>query len=505
MAESTVIREFLVALGYKVDESAEKKFVNGIVTATKAVESLGFKVEATALAVAYGVARFATNLEQLYFASQRTGASVSSMKALDLAAQNFGASVDDAQGSLEGLAAFMRNNPGGSSLVSGWLGMMGISTKGLARDARGELVASVGLMAKLGQMFATQRAQGHTFLASQMAGRLGISDKMMLAMSSPGFGDELAKDEKHRARWDAVAAGAHRFMVQLRALKLQFAELMLQFEGPAMGALQKLMTQFAKFLQDHGRQVIKDLVIAFEVLIAVLGRLLDWLDTHGDEIQRRIDQSFGEFKTAYEMVKPAMIWVYDQFVRLDQATDGWSTKLIVLTGALKAVGAIGIVNGILGIGAGLAKAFGGMLGGGAAGAAAGAAEWTVAGTLFGVAAAAAIGYAIGSIINQFLPESLQRDIGDWEGPKIDKASGWFSGELSKFREWNRGQIYAGRTDHAALDAQYSPRFETNVNVTVHGAAGGDPHKMAGYVASAAERAVRQNAADLTREFLAVVK
>lgn len=498
MAESSsVIKEFLVALGYKVDESAMKKFTHGIATATKAVEGLGFKMEATALAVAYGVARFASNLEQLYFAAQRTNSSADSLKAFDLAARNFGSSIDEAQSSVEGLAAFLRNNPGGANVVAGWLGAVGLS----ARDANGQMLQGTALMAQLGKMFAIQRGQGQTFLANQMAGQLGISDKTMLAMSSPGFAEELALQDKRAAGWNKVSAAAHRFMIQLEDMKMQFYQLMLGFEGPAMGALRKLMTQFAKFLHDHGRQVIRDLVAMFELLISVLGKLLNWLDAHGDEIQKRIEQTFGEFKTAYETVKPAMIWVYDQFVKLDAATDGWSTKLLALTLALKAVGAIGIVTGILNLGAGLAKAFGGLVGAGIAGEGA----WGAAGAAFGVAAAAAIGAMIGTVIYDAMPEWLQRKIGDTEGHAAENAGSWWDGQVAKFREWNRVQIYEGRPNHAALDQKYSPHFEINLTTTVHAGLGGDPHKLAGYVSSANEREVRRAASDLTREFLATVR
>src|SRR5271154_7181721 len=148
MAESTVIKEFLVALGYKHDETAAKKFKDGIVSVTKAVESLGVRVEATALAVAYGVARFASNLEALYFAAQRTNSSASSLKAFDLAARNFGASIEEAQGSVEGLAAFLRNNPGGANVVAGWLGSVGLS----ARDAAtGAQLTGEALMVQIGK------------------------------------------------------------------------------------------------------------------------------------------------------------------------------------------------------------------------------------------------------------------------------------------------------------------------------------------------------------------
>ena len=45
MSDSTVIKEFLVALGFKVDEAKLKKFTQGIDTTTKFVGKLGLGVE----------------------------------------------------------------------------------------------------------------------------------------------------------------------------------------------------------------------------------------------------------------------------------------------------------------------------------------------------------------------------------------------------------------------------------------------------------------------------
>ena len=86
MAQSNVIKEFLVKLGYKHDEASLKQFKDGIVHATKVVVGFAAAVEATAVAVSVGVAKFASNLEALYFASIRTGSAAASLKAFDRAA-----------------------------------------------------------------------------------------------------------------------------------------------------------------------------------------------------------------------------------------------------------------------------------------------------------------------------------------------------------------------------------------------------------------------------------
>jgi hypothetical protein len=500
MAESTVIKEFLVALGFKVDESATKKFVGGITSMAKAVTRLGIEIEATAVAVAYGVGRFASNLEALYFASQRTGASASQLKAFDLAARNFGASMEEAQGSVEGLASKLRANPGMGAVIAGWLGTAGISAQGLARNARGELVASIDLMGRLGQMFQTQIARGQTFLATSLAGQLGISDRTMLAMAAPGFSEELARQERRAKLWDEVAAAAHRFMVQLENLKLALAQLFLPFEAQAMAGLQRLMTAFSRLMRDHGAQAIKDLTIAFEWVIAGLGKLLDWLNNHGDEIQRRLGDTFKEFEAAYKLAKPALEWVYNKFVELDKATDGWSTKLLVLLATLKALGALGLVTGILNLGAGLAKALGAVALAGARGA------WAAAGTAFGAAAgvliAGAIGYGIGHLIYGALPEGLQRGIGNFVGGTVDA----FSKAVDFANAAAKGDP-GYYTDYTGLgrETRGSPNVNSKIELTMNVNGAGQPETLAKHLASEMEVSLRRVHEDLVREFSAVVR
>jgi hypothetical protein len=495
MAESTIIKEFLVALGYKHDETAAKKLKDGVVSVTKAVEHLGIRIEATALAVAYGVMRFASNLEQLYFAAQRTGSSADQLQAFGLAARNFGSSIDEAQGSVEGLAATLRSNPGMSNVIAGWLGTAGLSTAGLARDTRGNLVASIGLMSRLGQMFQTQIARGQTFLATSLAGQLGISDKTMLAMAAPGFQEELEKMEKRRQGWQKTSEAAHRFMNQLEELKMSFFQMMLGFEGPAMAAMQGLFTKLSRLMKDHGKQIVDDLAGIFAFLIDGIGRLIDWLDLHGKEMIVRLEALFLDLNFNFTMyIEPVFSWLYTKIVELDKATDGWSTKIGLVLLGLKALGATGLVTGILNLGAGLAKAATGLV---VAGAAEGASAWAVAGAAFGVAAWGAIGYGLGTLAYNLMPESWQRKVGDTIGPWVDKiAHAVDVANAAAAADPGHGFI-PGRANSNNLNSKIE------LSLTVSGT--GQPETIAKHIASETEAALRRAQADLVREFSSVVR
>lgn len=51
MSETETIKSFLVGLGFKVDESSERKFTDSVARATKTAMALGAAVEAAALTV----------------------------------------------------------------------------------------------------------------------------------------------------------------------------------------------------------------------------------------------------------------------------------------------------------------------------------------------------------------------------------------------------------------------------------------------------------------------
>jgi len=86
-----LIKEFLVGLGFKIDEKGQKRFVDTIGAATVQAAELGAAATAAATAVVAAVAKISDGLEQLYFASQRSKASVEAIQALDFAARQFGA------------------------------------------------------------------------------------------------------------------------------------------------------------------------------------------------------------------------------------------------------------------------------------------------------------------------------------------------------------------------------------------------------------------------------
>jgi hypothetical protein len=290
---------------------------------------------------------------------------------------------------------------------------------------------------------------------------------------------------------------------------MRFEQLMLGFMGPAMGALQHLMGSFSTLLAHHGKQLVNDLVIAFDFVLAKLGQLLDWIDRNGNRIQSEITSMFAAFKTSYDIVKPALTWVYDELVKLDRATGGWSTRLLALTAVLKLLGAGGIVSGIATMGVGLAQGMRQFLGwAGGVQIGAGMSAWEVAGSTFGVAAAAAIGAAVGTLIYHSLPESMQRKIGDVEGGAVDwlknagaETKAWWDGQVAKARDFYALQPFDLSAIQARRIGGNSLQAHTSFNVTVNGTGNLDAVELSRNL----KRMIVDAHSGLVREFAATVK
>ena len=129
MAEAAKLKEFLIALGFQVDQQSYAKFEQGIATATRQVVAFGAATVAATTLVVAGVAKMADSFESLYYASQRTKASVANIQAFAFAVSQIGGSAEGARGAIESLARTLRLRPGTGSIVG--LDPNGDATKNL--------------------------------------------------------------------------------------------------------------------------------------------------------------------------------------------------------------------------------------------------------------------------------------------------------------------------------------------------------------------------------------
>lgn len=225
---TNVIREFLVRLGYKVDENGQRRFRENVEKATERVRDLAKAAAVMSTAIGVAVVKVAGDLDNLYFASKRIGASAGNIRSFEFAIKQMGGSGEAARAALEGLARFMRNSPG----AEGWLGGLGIKT----RDANGNLRDTVEIYKGLADVL-----QGmDSAQANAVAQVLGVDDVTLQAIRSGDLrkymADYLATLDKLGIKQDEAAENAAKFSRRLDEVKTVFGLLIEKFAAGIIAA-----------------------------------------------------------------------------------------------------------------------------------------------------------------------------------------------------------------------------------------------------------------------------
>lgn len=294
MAAET-IREFLVALGFKVDQPTLKKFEDVMTSATLKAHVMADAFVGMAKALAENIQHATKDLENLYYTSLRVGSSATNLKALTQASQDFGVSAEEALGNIEALAQALRTDPGTEAFIN----HLGVKT----REVNGELRDTVEVANDLGKALAKRP----DYMAQQLAELIGLTYKFQRMVRDPGWLSDLEKHQRllEHGGYDQAAKDA-------ALLQQQFRELQDRWDA--------LKTRFA--------------VNLFEPLISGFETLGKWLDQHAPEIETHIaniknavstdfgiigqvlTKSFEGWEKLYELIKGIVIFVNSSFPKL---------------------------------------------------------------------------------------------------------------------------------------------------------------------------------------------
>lgn len=374
------LKDFLISLGFKVDEAGARKF-DAVVAGTtlKAIE-LGAKVELAAASVVAFTAKVSSSLDNLYWASQRTGATVEGIKQIGYAVSQMGGSVDAARGSLESLSRFVRNNPG----AEGFLNRLGVQT----RDAKGNMRDMASIFTGVGQRLSSMPY----YRANQYAQMLGIDENTLMAMRrgiGQFSGEYTAMAKAIGFNADQAAVSSNKFMTSLRSfgemagmardkigsnladgltgsldrLRRQILDNFPKIEGAITGTVKGILwagemvgrviyrlIQAASDIRDWWKGLDEDtqkligtlggMLVVWRLLnaamlaspitwvLALAGALLllyDDYKTWKEGGKSLID--WKQWEPAIEKAKAAIIWLRDKFLGLKDDVGGWRNAL----------------------------------------------------------------------------------------------------------------------------------------------------------------------------------
>ncbi|HAL9374011.1 TPA: lytic transglycosylase catalytic [Escherichia coli] len=320
------IKDFLVSLGFSVDDAGAKKFGSVLAGTTANVIKMGLAVEGAALSVVAFTAKIASGLDNLYWASQRTGATVQGIQSIGYAVSQVGGSADAARGSLESLARFIRNNPG----AEGFLNRLGVQT----RDASGNMRDMAAIFTGVGQKLSGMPY----YRANQYAQMLGIDENTLMAMRR-GVGQfsaqysEMVKAIGFNA--DQAALSSNRFMTSLKSLGEMAgmardkigSNLADGLAGQIDNLRKKIIENFPK-IEVTITKVIKGILWLGEIVGRVAFRIVDGV---GDIIEwwGKLD---AETKTLIEVIGGLVV-----AMRILNSTF-WMSPIGLITGLIVALG-----------------------------------------------------------------------------------------------------------------------------------------------------------------------
>ncbi|EHM4554052.1 lytic transglycosylase catalytic [Escherichia coli] len=320
------IKDFLVSLGFSVDDAGAKKFGSVLAGTTANVIKMGLAVEGAALSVVAFTAKIASGLDNLYWASQRTGATVQGIQSIGYAVSQVGGSVDAARSSLESLSRFIRNNPG----AEGFLNRLGVQT----RDASGNMRDMAAIFTGVGQKLSSMPY----YRANQYAQMLGIDENTLMAMRR-GVGQfsaqysEMVKAIGFNA--DQAALSSNRFMTSLKSLGEMAgmardkigSNLADGLAGQIDNLRKKIIENFPK-IEVTITKVIKGILWLGEIVGRVAFRIVDGV---GDIIEwwGKLD---AETKTLIEVIGGLVV-----AMRILNSTF-WMSPIGMITGLIVALG-----------------------------------------------------------------------------------------------------------------------------------------------------------------------
>ncbi len=186
MSDQAVLREYLIALGFKVNNLAQTKFQMGVDKMDKRVGMLGKTIIGVTAAATTMTTVFAREMEKMYYLSRRVKSSVGNIQALEFAGGQIGVGAERMRGALEGMARSIRSNPG----LVGLLNQLGVQVQG--RDMSDVLTD-----------FVTQLKKMPSYKAQAYAGLFGI-DPDTLFMLEDGL-DKMKEADALRKRMAAEA------------------------------------------------------------------------------------------------------------------------------------------------------------------------------------------------------------------------------------------------------------------------------------------------------------
>jgi hypothetical protein len=258
-----VIDEYLVGLGFQVDESQRNQFRDSLKQAEIGAAKLGLKVAGTVAALAAMITTIAEKYEDVYYATFKTNASAASIEQFTYASKQIGIASSAALGSLESFNLALRTDPTARFVLN----YLGVQTVG--RQTTQMFNDLIGQLSKMPFWLASQWAERFNISPSEL--NMRIQQQKQEADSAADFAKRASEAGIHMGK---LAVQTNQFMTISRQLESELHILALavlqQWVEPMTTAAQKTEAwaeSIGKALASNKSwgQSIHDLVMQFKL------------------------------------------------------------------------------------------------------------------------------------------------------------------------------------------------------------------------------------------------
>lgn len=257
MAETSVLREFLVDLGFRVDAASETKFREASEGADKRMKAFAGTLTVASAALSAYLTAATSKLNGLAISSNRVGASANNITSFQYAVQQMGGSAQAALQSLDGMAQKMRDMPGYKGVFTHF---------GIDPDKEKDNVES------LLKLFNSDKFKAQSYSTQKaFADKLGIDDQTFRALQDPAT---LQAYREHNAYLEKMGVNLDESSKGARDLTNAVNELYSKLEGPAMKVAGDMAGDFA---------------VALKAVNAQLDVLADWYSKLPEESKQTIE------------------------------------------------------------------------------------------------------------------------------------------------------------------------------------------------------------------------
>lgn len=317
-----VIKEFLVGLGFKVDEAGLAKFTSGVTSATVAVTAMGAAAAAAATAIFAGVKGVANEYNELAKLAEQFRTTADAVDEFVDAAQILGVDNDKAVESLRNLDRAIVDTSMDMGRAKAVFEDLGISVK----DAAGNLKPTTEVMAELAEKFKGME-RGKQIRVME---RLGLDPALLKVFNADlgALSAELAEIDKSVGfDFEQAVAEGKAFTAVWKTLQQEVAKWKMLFGKMYESIAVKMMPKFRGTMENITASMIKFRKIVMDAMPNIIATIMPIIN-----VIMRIAEAFF---TIAGRIASAALSIIGWLLKINDATDGWAGYILAAAAAWK--------------------------------------------------------------------------------------------------------------------------------------------------------------------------